>query len=325
MDEDKVPVDPKEEAEEQEPKQVEKLDEAGVLDKLLSSPEDELLHWEHAQLPSEGKYYDGMVPDGKIQVRPMGMHADKILATQRLAATGESIDYLFKECVRFPDDEFNPLNLLVGDRIFLLYYLRGITYGNEYEFAWTCPNQECKATSVHEYDLNLLYDTKISPNPDLPQEPFKVVLPELTKWSKENGGDEFWVEVRLMRGYDLRAIMRTMRTKKSIKGGVRTKMRQKKGKPKQNLPTAINFSEAVSDNLRMLIHSVMGDKDPFKVNKVVERLHSKDAATIREYLRDNSPGIDTQVEITCPSCGEQATAELPITETFFRPTPSRGS
>jgi hypothetical protein len=322
MDEDKLPVDPEEI---KQPK-AEKLDEANVLEKLLSSPEDELLHWEHVQLPSEGKYYDGLVPDGKVQVRPMGMHADKILATQRLAATGESIDYLFKECVRFPSDDFNPLDLLVGDRIFLLYYLRGVTYGNEYEFAWACSNQECKTTSIHTYDLNLLYETKIGPNPDYPREPFKIVLPELSKWSKENGGDDFWVEVRLMRGYDLRAIMRTMRTKKSITGGVRTKMRQQKNKQQnQNLSAAVNFSDTVSENLRLLIHSVMGNRDAFKVNKVVERLHSKDAATIREFLRDNSPGIDTQVEITCPNCGEQATAELPITETFFRPTPSRRS
>jgi len=66
----------------------------------------------------------------------------------------------------------------------------------------------------------------------------------------------------------------------------------------------------------------MGDKSPDKIEKFVERMHAKDTATIREFLKENSPGIDTSIEVTCPDCGNTMTMDLPITESFFRPTES---
>ncbi len=307
----------------QNPEDIKKEDVADIdiLKEYVSLPENDLLPWENVELPSEGAFYGGAVPGGRVRVRPMGMHADKILATSRLASTGESIDYLFRECVEFPGD-FDPLQLLVGDRTFLLYYLRGITYGNEYEFAWACPSQECKQSSVHTYNLNELYETKIEPDEELGKEPFKVVLPKSSEWSQKKYGKDFWVEIRLMRGTDLRAILRSMRTGEAIKGGVRTKRRQKRKDRETRLSTVMDFNEAISKNLQMVIVSVMGDKAHHAIHNVVEKMHSADAATIRAFLRDKSPGIDTQVEITCPHCGNMATAELPITESFFRPKAS---
>ena len=49
-------------------------------------------------------------------------------------------------------------------------------------------------------------------------------------------------------------------------------------------------------------------------------LIGRDTAAIREWLRENTPGIDSTVTITCPSCDTSFTVELPITESFFRPT-----
>jgi hypothetical protein len=42
-------------------------------------------------------------------------------------------------------------------------------------------------------------------------------------------------------------------------------------------------------------------------------------AIIREWLRLNSPGIDTQVDLNCADCGQEFRVMLPITESFFRP------
>ncbi len=38
-------------------------------------------------LPSQGLYYGGKIPEGKVQIRPMGLHTEKIFATPRLAMT----------------------------------------------------------------------------------------------------------------------------------------------------------------------------------------------------------------------------------------------
>ena len=117
----------------------------GAIESFIARKDDEILPWETCTLPSKGLYYEGMIPGGIVEVRPMGMAADKILATQRLAQSGKSLDYLFKQCVRFPKvgkEEFSPFDLLAGDRVFLLYYLRAITHGNIYSFVVECGNDD---------------------------------------------------------------------------------------------------------------------------------------------------------------------------------------
>jgi len=71
-----------------------------ILDKVLQLQPDQVMPWEEVVLPSQGLYYDGAVPDGRVKVRPMGLDAEKILATQRLAQSGKSIEWLFRKCVQ---------------------------------------------------------------------------------------------------------------------------------------------------------------------------------------------------------------------------------
>jgi len=232
------------------------------------------------------------------------------MATQRLAQSGQALDHVFNNCTRLPQD-FDSEDLLVGDRTFLLFYLRGITHGNEYEFMAKCNNEECGRSSNHVYDLNNLANTITVPKPDLGSEPFKVVLPYLSKVM----GKEVYVEVKFLRGKHLNAIMRNRANQRRIAK-----------------PTASNTGDVgevaidrtLSQNLNLVIHSVLGDTDPNKINKFVERLHARDTATIREWLKDNTPGIDTSISIRCPHCQNDMTIDLPITESFFRPSSSGG-
>lgn len=282
-----------------------------LLDLVLQMPQDTVLPWEEIVLPSKGLFYDGAVPDGRVKVRPMGLEAEKVLATQRLAQSGKSIDWLFRKCIQFPDGKFDPINLLVGDRVFLLYYLRGITHGNEYEFIVKCSNEECNKSSTQTYDLNLLQNTIIMPEQALGSEPFQVVLPHLSKLSKT----DFWVKVRFMRGYDLQSIMNQRRTTKKV---------QNMGRP-VNSQAPETLDDTLEENLNLLIVEAMGSTDRTKIHQLVSKMHSVDTATIREFLRKNSPGIDATVTINCPDCGTEMKMELPITESFFRPTVRRSS
>jgi hypothetical protein len=276
-----------------------------LLDLVLRMPEDQVMPWEEVILPSKGLYYNGAVPDGRVEVRPMGLAAEKILATQRLAQSGKSIDHLFKKCVKFPGQNFDPLNLLAGDRVFLLYYLRGITYGNIYEFIVKCTNEDCGEASTHEYDFNRLSETINRPKPELGEEPFKVVLPHLTK----KAGAEFWVKVRLMRGYDMQAMINTRKTTKKIQG------------PNRQVES---IDDTLEESLNMLVMEAMGSADRSKIKDLIShRMHASDTATIREFLRTASPSIDTTITIKCISCSNEMRMELPITESFFRPTVSR--
>ncbi len=289
-----------------------------LVNNYLSTTDEKLIPWEECWLPSMGRYYGW--PDGMVQVRPMGQTAEKILATQRLAQTGQSIDHLFRECVRFPNN-FDPLDLLLGDRIFLLYFLRGITHGNMYEFAITCPNANCEASTTHQYDLNELAQTVVWAKDGIGNEPFKVVLP----WASESMKKDFWVGVRFLRAADANEMLSKRKARKKMfaqPGGVKTRpgrglsdMKGGGGQANQNQA----LDDTISQNLEKIIVNIMGIGDIFVVRQFITKMHAQDTAAVREWLREHTPGIDNTVKVSCPECSTEFTVELPITESFFRP------
>ncbi len=284
----------------------------GFIESFIAQKDDAILPWETCVLPSKGLYYEGALPGGVVEVRPMGMAADKILATQRLAQTGKSLDYLFKQCVKLPPN-FGPYNLLAGDRVFLLYYLRGITHDHMYEFIAECTNEDCREKNSLAYDLNNL-EIQYA-REELGPEPWKVVLPKMT----EAAGKEVWVKVRLLRGYDLLKLTKEIKNRRKTRPDKRF-VEEEMGK----LSEAV-VDETLSENLSNLIVEVgSGDSESHTsrdiIEKVVNKLHSSDHAAIREFLNDNSPGVNTRIIMVCESCGGEMKMELPITESFFRPS-----
>ena len=283
--------------------------------RLVQVSEDKLIPWEECHLPSKGLYYGW--PDGMIMVRAMGQTAEKVLATQRLAQSGQSIDYLFKECCKFPAG-FDPVDLLLGDRVFLLYYIRGITHGNMYEFAITCPNASCGAVSTHTYDLNDLARTITWADPAIGVEPFKITLPYVSRAV----GREFNVGVRFLRGYDANDILAKKKVKQKIfaKPGNSVRSGKTPFEARRQAASDQALDDSLSENMSKIIINVMGVSDPFTIRQFVEKMHAQDTATVREWLREHTPGIDNTVAVTCPECSTEFTVELPITENFFRPS-----
>jgi hypothetical protein len=292
-----------------------------LLDKVLSTTEDELHPWEAVVLPSRGLYYDGQVPGGVVEVKPMGLYADKVLTTQRLVRSGEALEYIYKKYVRLPND-FDHQSLLDDDRSFLLYYLRGITHGNSYEFILTCPH--CDGVSNHEYDLNELYDTVTPPNPNIGEEPFSVRLPDFS----ELCGSDFCVKVRFLRGYDTSEMLGTTRADAHAPGRARSRKkkdwRNKHGNDKIK-DHGETLDETLERNINRIIVSADGELDRGKIGKMVEKMSSADINSVVEFLRENSPGVDTSIETNCTKCDTIIVTPLPITASFFRPKKRRAS
>ena len=284
-----------------------------VLDAILKADDESLIPWEPCVLPSRGVYYNekNAIPSGEIQVRAWGLQTDKILSTQRLVQSGYAMDYIFKHCVKFPNPDYDPGELLAGDRIFLLYYLRGITHGNNYEFVTKCNDDSCGASFTDQYDLNDLAETIKTPS-IYEDEPLKVKLPFLS----EKTGRDVHVGVKFLRGKDAQAALNKQKAER------RTEVSSKNVKNKQARMVVID--QTVEENLNLIIVSVMDDFDPFKVKQFISKMHAADTATVRQFLVDTSPGITTRVKITCPDCGNEMLTELPITESFFRPTDRGG-
>ncbi len=264
-----------------------------VLDAILSTPEDMIMPWEDCILPSKGIYYNW--DTDKVKVKPLTQMAEKILATQRLAATNQSLDHLFKYFVQFPV-QFDPRDLLVGDRMFIFFYLRGITYGNLYEFMVQCPNADCldktgnRTKFTHTYDLNRLASTIRYPNLALGQEPFRVVLPHLSRVTNR----EVYVGVRFLRGFD------TFTSKDRLR------------------KNPDEFNNAVADMIMKSVVHVMDSTDRFKIDQFMNRIHDADYTAIKEFLNEYTPGINATAKIECPKCGTEFNIELPITDSFFR-------
>jgi len=274
-----------------------------IIDVLINTPKEQLMPWEDCWLPSRGVYYGGKIPGGKVKVRPMGIDVDKIFATARLTQTNQAIDYMFRSCIKLPDVSMDSLDLINGDRTFLIFFLRGITHGNLYEFIVTCPDDNCKAEFTYEYDLNKLGNT--IRHPQFESEPVKVVLPYLSEVAQR----ECWVGVRYLRGYDMRTIQTYQRNKERVVGGANNK---------------VPINEAIESNLNLVIESINGIQDKIKISQIVKAMHTKDTQAVRRFLDDTMPGIGTDIKIACPDCGHEFTLDLPITETFFRPKDTRG-
>lgn len=305
---------------------VEQESKKSVLDKILNQEEDQLQPWEETILPSRGVYYNGAIPGGVVKVKPFGLYADKVLSTQRLVKSGEALEYIFKKYVQLPKD-IDQLDLLTDDRVFLLYYLRGITHGNKYEFVITCP--QCNHMAEHEYNLNELYESARGPIADLGKEPFKIVLPHLS----DAAGIDFWIKVRFLRGRDSMEMVGTTKPSHGLPGRARTrKNRGRKMNRQEAVESVREFGETLDETLELNINRVivevmedveseLGSRDRHKIQQLVGKMHSSDIATIMDFLRDNSPGIDTMIEADCtnPVCGITMIVPLPITESFFRP------
>jgi len=294
-------------------KELDGKSDAEVLDFILDKDDSQLVPWEPVQLPSKGAYYENQIPDGIVQVRPMSIYTEKILSTMRLAKTGQALDMIFKYCVKFPNDSFDPTNLLVGDSTFLLFYLRGITFGNLYDFTIKCSDEDCAAIANHTFDLNQLASTVKGPSGD--SEPFEVRLPYLS----ESTGRDFIVKVRMLRRYDV-TNMTSERKANKLVGPSNVTVNNKLTKRFRQVQSVESLNDVVEKNLSLVIVEAMGTKDRFKIDKLVERMHSSDTGAIRQYLDENSSGVDTSITVVCAKCGNEMKVSLPITESFFRRT-----
>jgi len=254
-----------------------------LLRAIASSPTELLIPWEDVQLPSRGLFYEGWT-NGVVRVRAMTQNDEKVFANRRLIQSGQALDHLFNNCVEFPTN-IDPADLLVGDRTFLLYYIRGVTFGNMYEFQMTCPNEACQVISTHSYNMNELYQTVIYADESLGSEPFKVV-----KFNK--------------------------RASNTVRAG-----NVRRGGNRKNQPESVesNRAEAILESsLAKSIVCFNNNSDPVIIRQLTQKLHAADNAAIRQFLMTNSPGIDTTVTIICPECSNEVTIELPITDGFFR-------
>jgi hypothetical protein len=242
------------------------------------------------ELPSHGKLYkniseDADIQNGVIKIRQMTMREEKILTTDRFIQNGKALDMILENCIKSP---INPLDLLSGDRLYILFYLRGMSYGLDYDFNVRC--YHCQ----HDFIQTVTVDSlPIKEWEDDVEEPFEFTLP-ISKYN---------VKMHFMRGSEENKLLQSSREMKGF-----------------NEP-----DNTALESILLLVDEI-SDPDGNKLNKFdkedfLNNLVTGDTETIREELEKRDCGIQPIKNVFCPKCNRQLEFNVPLGRNFFR---SRG-
>jgi hypothetical protein len=255
------------------------------------------------KLPSRGVPYPKgtAMEHGKLTITPMTMVEEAMFANPR-SAGGDAVDKILKRCTM---ESLDINTLLSSDKFFLFMMLRAVTYGPEYSFTWTCPARpDLKEMCGHKNEATVRipddFEVKYLADEDI--EPFTVRLPEC--------GRE--ISFRLFRGYDEPEVE---------KHGQKIENQQKQGIDVADTTEAFR----VVRHITAVDGKSVEDAPADKVMAFVLSLPSKDSQVLQEKINYYTPGISTDVALTCSSCGTVQNWDLPFTANFFRAVnPSEG-
>lgn len=243
-------------------------------------------------LPSCGKVYpveSSLHNVDAVEIRAMTAREEDILTSRALLKKGTVISELIKSCLV---DKTIPVNhLLSGDRNALMVSIRITGYGPEYNAEVECP--ECGIKSPHAFDLGSLPIKRLEIEPVAPgQNLFEFVLP----YSKKT------VRFRFLNGKDEEEISVTGEKQKKL--GLSTE---------SNITTTLLYS----------IVSIDGIEDRSKISNFVKMMPARDSLALREFIRENEPGIEMRQETACNACGHVEEVNMPLGVTFLWPQARR--
>ena len=243
-------------------------------------------------LPSSGKVYPTSSTFHGIEtveLRAMTAREEDILTSRALLKKGTVITELIKSCL--VDKSMNPLDLLSGDRNALMVAIRITGYGADYGVELEC--NECGAKTTHNCDLGSLPIKRLDIEPTVPgSNVFEFKLPSCGKV----------VKFRFMTGRDEEEISVTAERQKKLGQTADT-----------NITTSLLYS----------IVSVDGIDDRAKISNFVKVMPARDSLALRNYMKENEPGILMRQETSCEACGHTEEVNMPLGVNFLWPSTGR--
>lgn len=240
-----------------------------------------LQKYEEITLPSKGKFYTDI--PGVLHIRSMTGAEEEILATQRYVKKGQAIDMIFQNCIQ----EKIPINELLSiDRTYILIYLRGISYTEEYDVEIRCPECGSKFSTI----INLDQDITVNPCADnFGPENLQGILPE----------SGFKFSYRLATGKDDAQV---------------NAHRESKNR---------NFRDADDDSLSyrtaLLLNNIEEVSDINDLQYLIKQLPISDVAYLRNEINNPPFGVNTEIDMLCNSCYAEFKIDLPLEASFFFP------
>lgn len=243
-------------------------------------------------LPSSGKVYPSSSPlhgTELVEIKAMTAREEDILTSRALLKKGTVVTELIKSCL--VDKTINPLDLLSGDRNALMIAIRITGYGAEYNVELECG--ECGVKSPHAFDLGALPIKRLDIEPSQPgSNVFDFLLP----YSKKV------VKFKFMTGRDEEEIMMLNEKQKKL---------------------ALGAESNVTTNLLYAVLAIDGIEDRAKIANFIKNMPARDSLALRNYVKDNEPGIEMKQHTVCNSCGHSEEVSMPLGVTFLWPSAGR--
>lgn len=239
-------------------------------------------------LPSSGLVYPPGSPlhmHDVIEIRPMTAREEDILTNKVFLKKGTVISELIRSCL--VDKQVVPIDMLTGDRNALMVSIRITGYGAEYDVEIECA--ECKTKAPQQFDLSQLPIKRLEISPSVPgSNVFEFKLPYTGKV----------VKFKFLTGRDEEEISATSEKQKKL---------------------GIQNDAVVTTSLLYSVLSIDGVEDRAKIAGFVRMMPARDSLALRNYIKNNEPGIIMKQETTCPSCAHSEEVSMPIGVSFLWP------
>lgn len=234
------------------------------------------------KLPSNGIPYkdlDDGLANGEITIRPMSLADEEILGNKTYSKNGTIFSKLLDSCIV---NNVNVKKLIPYDVFYLLYYLRKITYGEDYKFEITCP--ECgkkyeKTIDISEVEWEEIEDKTVRgiKTIKLPVSKFTLTIEAPTLGNEEE-------VVKISKKFE------------------------------DSSDTILNYvvrtRELLDDNGEPV--------NPDDYADFFEALPGKDRAEITKAFEKIEDLTVPVVKMSCPKCSAEDEASIPFTKDFFR-------
>lgn len=228
------------------------------------------------------------------EIRGLKGKEGKLLADRMAARAGSTFEKLLSACWLTTTDpgiyaapEGGPIDwgkVLVADRFYALLEIRSLTFGDDYAFAVQCKNQGCRERFEWELSLRKLPVKQLS---ESAKEAFRSGNRFETKLPRD--GRKVWF--KLMTGADE---ARAAAAIKNSRDGM--------------LLTALG--------LRIVEIEGVAERDK---RTFLEDMEMADAAALLDEFDAHDGGVETTLEVECPSCFGVQEVELPFERGFFLP------
>lgn len=239
---------------------------------------------ESYELPSKGKVYSQAV-NPNVRLRSMTTE-EEMKRLGHSERPNELLAEIIDECL-IEKPGIKSYDLCVADYQYLMYKLRVVTYGPNYNVTTVCPI--CGRPSEHTIDLDKLELITFS---DELNTHLNITLPVTGKN----------IELRLQ----------TPRMLDEV---------NKKSKDLLAKSPDIKGEPAILFNIISMINKVDGQiVDEFKLESFVRKLPMKDTNFILNNIKAINFGFSNKIHCTCKHCKSEFDTTLPITGEFFGPT-----